>query len=192
MRPIEPTPVRRALGFGITAICGWLAALVHFQSVSYLASSLLWVAPPPPIASFPEGFLVMPGVLAGLPLVVLGATCDHEWLTQTGLVLGAGFFWYCVGWKIDVTRGLVQTEDEPIIVRWYLLALIGVSIILLPFDILAGINLGVHSCANGIPPYWAELVGYGIVTFWIAMGCYFGWLRFRDARKQRYFLTSLK
>lgn len=192
MRPIEPIPVRRAMAFGITAFCAWLAAIVHFQSVSYLASDLLWVAPPPPIASFPEGFLVMPGVLAGLPLVILGATLDQELLTQTGLVLGAGFFWYCIGWQIDSTRGLVEGDQRPLIVRWYLSALTVVSIILLPFDILAGINLGVHSCANGVPPYWVELVGYGIVTFWITIGCYFGWLRFRNARKQGYPLISLK
>jgi hypothetical protein len=189
---MRPIPVRRAVTFGITSICGWLAAVVHFQSVSYLASDLLWVAPSPPIASFPEGFLVMPGLLAGLPLVILGATLDQEWLTQTGLVLGAGFFWYCIGWQIDSTRGLVHDNETPRFVRWYLSALIVVSIILLPFDVLAGINLGVHSCANGVPPYWVELVSYGIVTFWITIGCYFGWLRFRDARKQRYSLISLK
>jgi hypothetical protein len=134
----------------------------------------------------------MPGVLAGLPLVILGATFDHEWLTQTGLVLGDAFFWYCIGWQIDCTRGLVQTDERPRIVRWYLSAMTVASIIFLPFDILAGINLGVHSCAVGIPPYWAELVGYGIVTFWITIGCYFGWLRFRDSRKQRYSLILFK
>jgi|SRR5215469_936037 len=100
MRPIEPIPVRPAVAFGITAICGWLAAVVHFHSVSYLASDLLWVASPPPIAPFPEGFLVMPSVLAGLPLVILGATFDHDWLTQTSLVLRAGCFWYCISGRL--------------------------------------------------------------------------------------------
>jgi len=189
---MQPIPTRHVLAFGILGICGWLAVLLHFQSVSYLEGDLLWVAPPPPIASFPEGFLVMPGVLAGLPLIALGATLNHEWLTQAGLVLGAAFFWYCIGWQLDCMRGLVRTDERPRIVRWYLSALIVVGIILLPFDILAGINLGVHSCAVGIPPHWAELLGYAIVTFWITIGCYFGWLRFRDSRKQRYSLISLK
>ncbi len=149
-------------------------------------------APPPPSPYFPEAFLVIPGALAGSPLALAGAIMEREWLTQIGLVLGAAVFWYCVGWHIDSARGVLKSERAPVIVRWYLSAVIVLSVILLPIDIFAGINLGVHSCANGVPPHWVELVGYGIVTFWVAIGCYFGWQRFRAGREHEDSLVSLR
>ena len=157
---------------------------VHYQAVTPPATDGLWGAPPPPLASFPKAFLEIPGALAGAPLALPGAILGWEWLTQVGLILGACFFWYCVGWQIDGARILVSSESRPAIVRWYLSALTIISFILLPLGILAGINLGIHSCAVGVPPYWVELVGYGISMFWITLGCYFRWLRFQTARAQ--------
>lgn len=191
MKPSQPIPVRHVAAFGITTLCGWLAALVHIQAVSYPTSEPLLIAPPPPAASFPQAFLVMPGVLAGSPLALLGAIFEREWLMQTGLVLGSGFFWYCVGWRVDSARGILTAEKAPVIVRWYLSALIMVSIILLPFGIIAGLRLGIHSCAVGVPPYWVELVGYGMVMFWVTLGCFFGWQRYRSGRNRNDSVLSL-
>ncbi len=184
MRAIVPIPARRILASGIAALCIWLAISAHYQAVTQPATEGLWGAPSPPLASFLEAFLVIPGALAGSALALPGAIFDLEWLTQIGLVLGAYFFWYCVGWEIDIARVLAQSESRPAIVRWYLSAVIVVSFILLPIGILAGTNLGIHSCGVGVPPYWVGLIGYGIMMFWITLGCYFGWLRFQTARAQ--------
>jgi len=147
---------------------------------------LMFGAPPPPIVYFAEAVLVMPGAVAGSPFALTGAILEIEWLAQFGLVLGAAFFWYCVGWHIDRARNIVQYDKAPAVVRFYLSALVVLSFLLFPVGLLAGIRLGVHSCGTGVPPYWAEVLGYGIMMTWISVGTFFGWRSFRDriARRQ--------
>jgi len=195
MRQKRPVSLRFLVAFGIAALCGGLAVALHYQTastVSQASDGFMIGAPPPPPAFFPESFFVIPGVLAGLPLALPGAILGLEWLTQTGLVLGAAVFWYCVGWHVDSARAILRAEKPPAMVRWYLSAVIVICIILLPFAIVAGLNLGVHSCANGANPYWVDLVGYGILMFWITVGSYFGWLRLQARREQKHSFISLE
>lgn len=190
---MQTVPLRRIVPVGIAGLCCWFAAVLHFEAATLAPSNgLLIGAPPPPTAAFPEAFLVIPGAFAGSPLALTGAIFDIEWLTQTGLIFGACFFWYCVAWHIDSARGILQDKAPPAIARRYLSAMITISVILLPLGILSGLKLGVHSCANGVPPYWVELVDYGMVMLWITIGCYFGWLRYRAARRARESFISLR
>ncbi len=188
--------MRFVVALGMAALCGSLAVALHYQNAAIAAQpsdGFMIEAPPPPSPYFPEAFLVIPGALAGSPLALAGAIMEREWLTQVGLVLGAAVFWYCVGWQIDSARGVLKSERAPVMVRWYLSAMIVLSVILLPFGVLAGFSLGVHVCANEVfYPYWADVVGYGILMFWITVGCYFGWQRFRAGRKHKDSLVSLR
>jgi hypothetical protein len=127
--------------------------------------SLMFETPPPPTAYFPETFLALPGILAGLPLVVAGVAWNRDWLVEAGLIIGAVFFWYCVGWKIDAARAVITEEKLPMMVRWHLTGLILLAIVLLPLGLVVGLGLGVHSCASEVPPYWVELVSYAILMF---------------------------
>jgi hypothetical protein len=136
--------------------------------------------PPPPLAVFPEAFLAVPGVLASLPVTLAGMILDLDWLSHLGLVLGAVFFWYCAGWCVDSAH--LDEGSVPLVVRWYLKAVIVLSVILFPLFVLGGLNLGVHSCMDGVPPYWVEVVSYGILMFWITIGSYFAWRGFRAAK----------
>jgi hypothetical protein len=180
-----PIPVRYAAALGAATVCACLAIMLHYQTPGVQENEGFMIgAPAPPPVYFAEAFLVIPGAVAGLPLAVTGAILEREWLAQTGLVLGATFFWYCVGRHIDSNRGALLSEKAPPIVRWYMSALIGTSVVLFPLSILAGLRLGVHSCANGAYPYWVDLLSYGILMFWITVGTYFGWRR-RQARKEQ-------
>ena len=187
MRTALSIPIRYVAAMAAAAVCACLAISMHNQAPTQQDYAGIAIeAPPPPITQFAEAFIVIPGVLAGLPLALSGALLGIEWITQIGLILGAAFFWYCVGWHVDSTRDVFRSEKPPAIVRWYLSALMIVSVILLPFGVLVGLNLGVHSCANGVPPYWVELLSYGILMFWVTLGMFFGWLRFRARREQRH------
>jgi hypothetical protein len=179
-------PMRYLAAILAAVLSGTLAVVVHYESVELPTTDGMMIAtPPPPAATFPEAFLVIPGVLAGLPLVLTGAILELEWVTQIGLILGAIFFWYCIGWQVDCVGGSLKPKP-PRIVRWYLSALVLLSIVSLPFGVLAGVNLGVHSCASGVPPYWVELVSYGILMFWITIGVYFGWMRFQARKAEKH------
>jgi len=135
--------------------------------------------PPPPPSFFVEGFLVTPGILAGCPFILAGLLFGVDWLTQLGLILGAAVFWYCAGWQLDAAQTNVRSDDPPTLVRWYLMGVRVLSLIVLPFGLLAGFNLGVHYCANGVPPYWVELLSYAVLMVWVTLGTFFTWLRFK-------------
>jgi hypothetical protein len=186
VRKVWTIPIRYVAALTAAGVCACLAIAIHAQppmQPDYQGFEI--GAPPPPITQFAEAFLVIPGVLAGLPVALTGAVLGIEWITQLGLVLGAAFFWYCVGWHVDSIRDPSSSESPPAIVRWYLSALMILSIVLLPFGVLVGLKLGVHSCANGVPPYWVELLSYGISMFWITLGPFFGWLHLRERREQK-------
>ena len=183
----RPIPVRYVLAIGVASACLCLAIALHYEATNAPPNDGRMIgAPPPPPESFVEAFLVIPGILAGLPLSLAGALFEREWLAQTGLILGATVFWYCIGWHIDLVRGAVGTESPPRLMRWYISASVTTSMVLFPICALVGTRVGVHYCANGVPPYWAELLDYGILMFWITIGTYLGWLRWRAKREQRY------
>lgn len=182
MKSIDRVPIRHIAAVLAVTICAYLSAASHYKAIAQQDPySIGWGVPPPPSEVFAEALLATPGVLAGIPLIVMGATGELDWLTRTGVVLGAGFFWYCVGWYVDWSRDL-SPEPPPKIVAGYMRALTVVAAILFPLGVLAGFNVGSHVCAVGAPPAWSELVGYSILMFWISLGTFFTWLRFQARR----------
>lgn len=186
MSKVRTIPVRFAAALGMAGVCICLVIAAHHQRALQkdYVSTMPFGAPPPPAVEFAEAFVAIPGVLAGLPLVIAGGILGFDSIVQTGMILGAAFFWYCIGWQVDYAHAEGNIGEPPVFVRWYLSALIILSVIFLPLGVLAGLNLGVHSCAVGVPPYWAEVLSYGIVMFWLTIGAYFGWLRWRVRREQ--------
>jgi hypothetical protein len=143
-------------------------------------------APPPPAEAFVEAFLAVPGVLAGLPIVIAGLALGLDWITRSGLVIGATFFWYCAGSYADWVRDMLDSPRPPRIVTGYMSALVVLSAVIFPFMVAMGFNVGRHFCANGVPPYWSELLMYGIQMFWVAQGTFFAWCRFRRGQQQKH------
>jgi hypothetical protein len=186
VRAIEPFPVRRLAAVCAAATCTYLALANHYAAmVQPDFFSLGFGAPPPPNGAFAEGFLELPGVLAGLPVIIGGSALGLDWVTHSGLILGATFFWYCAGWYADRARNIVNTETPPRVVAWYISTLAVISAVMFPVAALAGLNVGQHFCANGVPPYWSEVLTYGIVMSWVTVGTFFAWRRFRRWREQK-------
>jgi hypothetical protein len=90
-----------------------------------------------------------------------------------------------MGWFVDRSRGLLTTPTTPAAIRWHATALTATSAILFPVGVLAGFRVGVHSCAIGAFPYWADLLAYGIFMFWITLGAYFRLLRWRTSKAEQ-------
>ena len=176
-------PVRRLLTIGIVAICVSLAISNHYTKISQGPKNEFCVGAPPPAAgAFPEAILVTPGTIAALPLILLGSTLESGFFLQGAMILGAAFFWYCVGWVIDCALGLVPRETPPRFVTLHLRVLSVASAVLFPFGLLRGLQVGNHFCANHKPPYWSELLMYGIGMVWISLGASFELLRFFGSR----------
>ena len=186
MRALGPFPVRRIAAFGTAAACTYLGLANYYASMAQQdAYSWGFGAPPPPTSAFGEAFLAAPGLLAGLPLIITGAALGVDWLTHSGIVLGATFFWYCVGWYVDCARDMLDTDKPPRVISGYMSALVVVSAVIFPFAVLLGLNLGPHFCANGAPPYWSAVLMFGICMFWVTLGVFFGWRRFQRWRERR-------
>ena len=182
MKIIDRVPVRHIVAvFALTA-CAYLSAASHYKAIAQQdPHGIGWGVPPPPSEAFAEALLATPGALAGLPLIVMGTTGEFDWLTWTGFVLGAGFFWYCVGCYVDWSRDL-SPKPLPKIAGGYMRALTVVAATLFPLGVLAGFNVGSHACAVGAPPGWSEFVEYCILMFWISLGTFFTWRRFQARR----------
>ena len=193
MKVIEPFPVRRIAAISAAVLCSYLSVASHYHQIAQQdASGFGWGAPPPPVESFVEAALAIPGALAVLPIIVIGALAEDDLVTSGGIVLGAAFFWYCVGWYVDRDRTTLSTEDPPRIVVGYIQALRIASAILFPLGILAGLRVGNHFCANGVPPYWSELLNYGIFMSWVTLGTFFAWRRFRARWEQNHPAVRLR
>jgi len=182
---MKPFPLRRLLAITIFAICVSLSISNHYNTriIQDSENQFFFEAPPPPTGSFPQAFLVAPGTLVGLPLVILGSLLESDLVMSGGIILGAAFFWYCVGWIIDCAFEFTPHENPPRFVRLHLRVLSLVCAVLFPFGLLVGMRIGHHYCSNGVPPYWSELLGYGIVMFWISLGASFELLRFLRSRQ---------
>jgi hypothetical protein len=124
-------------------------------------------------------FLAFPGLLAVSPLIVGGLAFDRVWVSRVATTLGAAFFWYSVGCYVDCFR-LDENARPHRLVRAYISALFYLSAVLFPFIALAGTRVGNHACIVGAPPAWADLLGYGIVMFWVTLGTFFAWRRFQN------------
>jgi hypothetical protein len=192
VRFLEPFPVRRLAAICVVASCSYLALANYYAAMAQPDFSWGFGAPPPPAGAFAEAFLELPGALAGLPLIVEGLALRRDWVVKSGLVLGAAFFWYCAAWYADRARGMVSSERPPRVVAFYMSSLFVVSAAIFPLVALAGLNVGRHFCANGAPPYWADVLMYGIVMFWVSLGTFFAWRRFGQWRQQRRPLSILQ
>jgi hypothetical protein len=178
---IEPFPLRRIASLSAGLACAYLSAASHYKAIAQqdFSSAIQWGIPAPPLESFAEGFLAIPGVLAGLPVIILGTISHIDWITSMGLCLGAAFFWYCAGWYIDSVRPGLQADQPPRFATIYMTLLAVGSLSLLPVGMLAGLNVGNHYCLVNMPPYWSEILGYGILMFWLTIGAFFGWRTLR-------------
>lgn len=191
MKTIEPFPVRRIAAVSAALLCAYFSGASFYHSIAQQdISGIGWGAPPPPADFFAEAVLAIPGILAGLPIILIGALTNSAWVTRTGVVLGATFFWYCVGWYIDCAR--LNTTEPPKIVVGYIKALRIASAIIFPFCILIGLRVGDHYCAVGVPPLWSELLICGILTFWVTLGTFFAWRRLRAHWKHRDQVVQLR
>lgn len=114
--------------------------------------------------------------------MLLGSTLESGFFLQGAMILGAAFFWYCVGWVIDCALGLVPRETPPRFVTLHMRGLRVAGAILFPFGLLRGLQVGNYFCANNKPPYWSELLMYGIGMVWISLGASFELLRFLRSR----------
>ncbi|HLJ87325.1 MAG TPA: hypothetical protein VKZ53_10920 [Candidatus Angelobacter sp.] len=171
MCAIKTLPIRRLAAICAAAACAYLSIASHFHIiVQQDLSSVGWGAPAPPVETFLETLIAAPGVLAGLPVIVAGLSANNDWLTGAGVVLSAGFFWYCVGWYIDCSRATLSAKQPPEIVLGYMKTLTLASAILFPLGVFAGFHVGHHFCAVDAPPYWSEMLSYSIVMAWITVG----------------------
>lgn len=185
MKVLEPFPVRRIAAISTVLLCAYLSiAGGYHQIVQQADFGFGFGASPPPTEEFVEAVLAFPGLLAGLPIIVIGAVLKNDWVTRSGFVMGAAFFWYCIGWNIDCARTTLKNLQPPWIVVGYIRALQIASAILFPLCMLASVRLGVHFCAVGVPPYWSEILNYGILMFWVTLGTFFMWRRLRARWEQ--------
>jgi hypothetical protein len=185
MRRLGSVPVRWLAAVSAALLGSYLDLAAHYRVVAQ-ENPYGWGAPPPPAESFFAAVLEVPGSLAGSPVIALGLFLDREWITMAGLILGATFFWYCVGWYFDVAQNLSDNERPPKIVQMHLSALVYLSAALFPFGCFACYNVGHHFCAVGVPPLWSELLTYGIVMSWLTLGTFFAWRRFQLRRENRH------
>ena len=183
MRIIRPFPVRRLAALCAATSCSYLELATYHQRTPQDSWGI--GAPPPPAEAFLGAFLAVPGLLAGLPLIMAGIALGLDWITRCGLVIGATFFWYCAGSYADWTRDVLDTPRLPRIVTGYMSALVVLSVVALPLWVAMGFNLPPF-CANGAPPYWSALLMYGILMFWVGLGTFFAWCRFRRWRQQKH------
>jgi hypothetical protein len=66
----------------------------------------------------------------------------------------------------------------------HLRALRVISVVLFPLGLIEGMRVGEEGwCANGKPPFLAELLIYGIGMAWISVGTWFAWQKFRESRR---------
>jgi hypothetical protein len=183
---MKPVRLRHLLAIAIAIICTGLAISNHATEVSRQDAEngvIEWGAPPPPMGAFPEAILATPGYLAALPLMIIAGVFESSWPFQFSLVLGAIFFWYCVGWWIDCVRGAVDRDTPPRFVLIHFSALRIVSVVLFPIFLLEGFRVGDYFCANGKPPFWSEMLMYGVAMVWITIGASFALQKFRESRK---------
>jgi hypothetical protein len=187
VRILEPFPVRRLAAVCAAVVCTYLAFADHYAALAQADSfNVGFGAPPPPAGQFVEAFLEVPGGVAGLPLIVEGLSSGRDWVVSAGLILGAAFFWYCAGSYVDRARGMVNSERPSRVVEFYMLSLLVVSTLLFPVTALAGFNVGIHSCAIGAVPFWAEVLMYGIFMFWVSLGTFFACRRVRGRLQRRW------
>jgi hypothetical protein len=180
-------PIRRIVAVTVTALCIWLAFANHDKSVVLEQTAVGdWGigAPPPPPGQFLEIFLVIPGTLAGLPLILIGGIHGPDWLVSLGLILGAAFFWYAVAWSVDCSRGTTETDRPPKLIRVYFSALRVLSVLLFPLLVFGVSNGGGSSCANGAQPSWVGYVMFGIIMTWVTIGVFFAWRNFQSKRER--------
>jgi hypothetical protein len=183
---MKPAPLRHLIAIGIAAMCIVLAISNHYAEIARqnAGSDFMFETPFPPDGVFLEGALVFPGLISGSPLIIAGAEHDSEWLLESGQILGAIFFWYCVGWWVDCVRGSVERDMPPTFVLIHLRALRVMSVVLFPLGLIEGMRVGEEGwCANGKPPFLAELLIYGIGMAWISAGTWFAWENFRESRR---------
>jgi len=180
---MKPFPVRRLLTIAMVAICVSLAISNHYSKFSQgPENEFCFGAPPPAAGAFPEAILVAPGTIAVFPLMLLGSTLESGFCLQGAMILGAAFFWYCVAWVIDCALGLVPRETPPRFVTLHMRVLSVAGAVLFPFGLARGLQVGTYFCANNKPPYWSELLMYGIGMVWISLGASFELLRFLRSR----------
>jgi hypothetical protein len=184
MKALEPFPVRRLAALCTAAGCTYLGLANHYAAMAQ-PDFFGFGAPPPPNGAFVAGFLELPGVLAGLPIILSGSVLGLDWVTEIGQILGATLFWYCAAWYTDCSRNIAGVEKPPRFVVWYMSTLVVISAVIFPFVAVAGVNVGHHFCANGASPYWADVLMYGIVMFWVTVGTFFACHRFRRWREQK-------
>ncbi len=127
-----------------------------------------------------EWILFLPGAILTFPVLSFAESHALPWLNDLGWVIGGALFWFCVGSEIET--GLAERR-QPLRVRAYMKTLRLLSLLALPFALLAGLRLGQHYCAVGAPEGWVEIVSYGIVMFWIALGCYSFFMRRAEKRR---------
>jgi hypothetical protein len=183
---MKPAPLRHLVAIGIGAMCIALAISNHYAGVARqnASSDFIFQTPFPPDGVFLEGALAFHGLISGLPLIIAGAEHESEWLLECGQILGAIFFWYCVGWWVDCVRGSVERDTPPRFVLIHLRALRVISVVLFPLGLIEGMRVGEEGwCANGKPPFLAELLIYGIGMAWISVGTWFAWQKFRESRR---------
>jgi hypothetical protein len=179
MRPIS---LRHLLAIAIAITCTILAISNHDAEVSRQDAQngfIEWGAPPAPTGAFLEPILATPGLLVAAPLMLVAAVFESSWPLQFALVFGTTFFWYCVGWWIDCVRGAVEGDTPPKFVRIHFSALRIVSVVLFPIFLLEGFRVGNYFCAIGKPPFWSEMLLYGIAMVWITIGAWFAGKKFR-------------
>ena len=180
---VSPIPIRRIAGAVALVLCTVLAISNHYESL--LAQPPDWIsfgAPAPPSGAFLLGFLAFPGLLVGLPFVLAGAYLNLDWVAELGFILGAAYFWYSVGWYADCSLSLSDRDSPPRYVTLHIAVLEWIGVISMPFLLLAGLKLGEHMCAVGVPPLWSEIVMFCIVGTWATVGSFLVFSRLRQRR----------
>ena len=184
---MRPVPLRNIIATTAAILCIVLAISNYYAEQIQNDEGAEWMigAPPPPLGVFPQAALTFPGYLIAIPLLILGSAFEAAWPAAVGMVVGAVFFWYCVGWTIDCARGATDKDNPPKYVLFYFSILRCASSAIFPFALLAGFNVGNHFCANGARPFWSDLLLYGIGMIWITIGASFTWQKFLEKRKTK-------
>ncbi len=182
---MRPFRVRYYLAATIFAISIGLAISNQYAQIANQKAwnNIGFGAPAHRYGTFLEEILTLPGFLAGLPLIIAGIVVESNWFAEGGLILGAAMFWHCVGWYVDCARGAAAKEQPPKILVIHLRILMIASVILFPVGLLIGMKVGDYFCADGKPPFWADLLSYGIFMAWITLGVFFAWTKFRQMNK---------
>ena len=183
---MRPIPLRQTIALVVAVICIALSISNHVTEVSQQDAQTGVVgfgAPPPPMGAFPYEILATPGLLVAAPLMIVAAMFTSSWPFQFAIIFGAAFFWYCVGWWIDCIRGAVERDTPPRFVLIHFSALRIASAVLFPLFVFAGFRVGDYFCVVDKPPFWSEMLMYGIQMVWITIGASFAWWKFRESRK---------